>query len=127
MLVASVDSIRSVTLQLNCSGTRVKYFPVICKGENDSILVEALYIFFFFLVEDILKFPITVNVKSIACEKTPWELYYILLRKKEKYILSDIIHMNVYAVLSCFSLVWLFVTPWTIAHQAPLSMEFPGK
>ena len=22
------------------------------------------------------------------------------------------------------SCVWLFVTPWTIAHQAPLSMEF---
>ena len=22
------------------------------------------------------------------------------------------------------SRVWLFVTPWTVAHQAPLSMEF---
>ena len=28
------------------------------------------------------------------------------------------------AILSCFSCVWLFVTLWTIAHQAPLSMEF---
>ena len=27
-------------------------------------------------------------------------------------------------VLHC---VWLFVTPWTAAHQAPLSMEFPRK
>ena len=27
-------------------------------------------------------------------------------------------------VLSCFSRVWLFVTPWTIAWQAPLSMGF---
>ena len=27
-------------------------------------------------------------------------------------------------VLSCFSSVWLFETPWTIAHQAPLSMGF---
>ena len=27
-----------------------------------------------------------------------------------------------------FSHVWLFVTPWTVANQAPLSMEFsPGK
>ena len=25
-------------------------------------------------------------------------------------------------VLSCFSCVWLFATPWTVAHQAPLSM-----
>ena len=27
-------------------------------------------------------------------------------------------------VLSQFSCVWLFVTPWTVAHQAPLSMGF---
>ena len=27
-------------------------------------------------------------------------------------------------VLSCFSSVWLFVTPWTVAHEAPLSMGF---
>ena len=27
-------------------------------------------------------------------------------------------------VLSCFSRVQLFVTLWTIAHQAPLSVEF---
>ena len=26
--------------------------------------------------------------------------------------------------LSCFSHVWPFATPWTIAHQAPLSMGF---
>ena len=29
--------------------------------------------------------------------------------------------------LSCFSRVELFVTPWTVAHQAPLSMEFPRQ
>ena len=31
------------------------------------------------------------------------------------------------AVLSHFSCVWLFVTLWTVAHQAPLSMDSPGK
>ena len=30
-------------------------------------------------------------------------------------------------VLSCFSCAWLFVTPWTVAHQAPLSMGFSGQ
>ena len=29
--------------------------------------------------------------------------------------------MNKWELLSC---VWLFVTPWTVAHQAPLSMGF---
>ena len=28
------------------------------------------------------------------------------------------------SMLSCFSHVWLFVTPWTVACQAPLSMGF---
>ena len=30
-------------------------------------------------------------------------------------------------VLSCFSCVQLFVTPWTVVHQAPLSMRFSRK
>ena len=30
-------------------------------------------------------------------------------------------------MLSCFSCVRLIVTPWTVAHRAPLSMGFPGK
>ena len=30
-------------------------------------------------------------------------------------------------VLSCFSHVRLFVTPWTVARQAPLSMGFPRQ
>ena len=30
-------------------------------------------------------------------------------------------------VLSRFSCVWLFVTPWTVALQAPLSMDSPVK
>ena len=30
---------------------------------------------------------------------------------------SQILYM-----LSCFSHIWLFATPWTVAHQAPLSM-----
>ena len=29
--------------------------------------------------------------------------------------------------LSCFSRVQLFAIPWTIAHQAPLSRDSPGK
>ena len=30
-------------------------------------------------------------------------------------------------MLSCFSHVWLFVTPWTVAHQASLSMRFTSQ
>ena len=30
-------------------------------------------------------------------------------------------------MLSCFSHVQLFETPWTVAHQFPLSIEFPRQ
>ena len=29
--------------------------------------------------------------------------------------------------MSTYSVVQLFVTPWTVAHQAPLSIDSPGK
>ena len=29
--------------------------------------------------------------------------------------------------VSRFSCIWLFVTPWTVARQAPLSMDSPGE
>ena len=32
---------------------------------------------------------------------------------------------NIYITMQChFSHVWLFATPWTVAHQVPLSMGF---
>ena len=41
------------------------------------------------------------------------------------HILCSLCHsFFILAVLSHFSHVWLFVTPWTVAHQAPLSMGF---
>ena len=43
------------------------------------------------------------------------------LDKQDGYVL---VHA---CMLSCFSHVWLFVTLWTEAHQAPLSMEFPRQ
>ena len=34
---------------------------------------------------------------------------------------------NCVCMLSCFSHVQLFPNPWTVAHQAPLSMGFSGQ
>ena len=50
------------------------------------------------------------NFKNFFEKKKPW-------KKK-----SICVHMHV-CVLSHFSRVQLFVTPWTVAHQVPLSME----
>ena len=71
------------------------------------------------------KIPYNCQCEEYSLWEDPMRtVLYIIGKKKEKYISSDIIGMNVCAMLSCFSFVWLFVTPWTIAHQAPLFMEF---
>ena len=41
--------------------------------------------------------------------------------KQKKYMKKDFFHS---CMISCFSCVGLFVTLWTVAHQAPLSMGF---
>ena len=38
--------------------------------------------------------------------------------------ISNLFSTTLGCVLSCFSHIWLFMTPWTVAHQAPLSIGF---
>ena len=42
----------------------------------------------------------------------------------QPYFLNLTVSYEGCAVLSCFSLLLLFATPWTVAHQAPLSKGF---
>ena len=52
---------------------------------------------------------------------------YIVKQKKDYQAantLFTILYIKITSVLSHFSHVQLFATPWTIAHQAPLSMGF---
>ena len=53
--------------------------------------------------------------------------FYIVKQKKDykaANILFTILYIKITSMLSHFSHVQLFATPWTIAHQAPLSMGF---
>ena len=51
-------------------------------------------------------------------------IYFFFLLIKQATTSKDFcIFLHAYT-LNCFSRVWLFVTPWTIAHQVPLSMGF---
>ena len=51
---------------------------------------------------------------------------FSLKKKKSKYPHPSLLHLSyrLSCTLSHFSHVWLFSTPWTVAHQAPLSMGF---
>ena len=52
----------------------------------------------------------------------------MIQEQQEQYpISSDNLYPGGTCVLSHFSRVQLFVTPWTVARQAPLSMGFPRQ
>ena len=44
-----------------------------------------------------------------------------------KLLLKSLFCVVLFVVVQLLSLVQLFATPWTVAHQAPLSMEFPRQ
>ena len=53
----------------------------------------------------------------------PFSILHHFVHSQEWYVVGN--HQyNATRMLSCFSHVWLFVTLWTVAHQAPLSMRF---
>ena len=55
-------------------------------------------------------------------EELRWPfIHYLIFGCCLKYRLSVVLAK---CILSHFSSVWLFVTPWTVAHQAPLSLGF---
>ena len=89
------------------------------------ITTEARYLIFspepFFNYKDL----INSNKKRYTPLWIPalCQLYFYIINHSITCILSNV-HM---CLLSRFSRVWLFVTPWTIAFQAPLSLEFSSQ
>ena len=62
-----------------------------------------------------------LTVLGLHCCQSSWLLILQFpgLNKEKRYSLSILV-----SVLSRFSYVWLFATPWTVDHQAPPSMSF---
>ena len=52
---------------------------------------------------------------------------FTYLKGLHKLINGCAIHLLCACVLSCFCHVWLFVTPWAVAHPAHLSVGFPRQ
>ena len=62
--------------------------------------------------------------KKLYCITKFWELWWIQFNWEVLWSPHQIVIAVVDQSLSC---VRLFATPWTVAHRAPLSMDFPGK
>ena len=98
----------------------------------DGCVRSLFFSFFFFLVSEYFQ-NLYQSLIPVFC---PFLVLYI----KESYIYSKIIHMElealgcgrhfrtnfiIYINKSCLiTKLCLFVTPWTVTHQAPLSMGF---
>ena len=55
-------------------------------------------------------------------------VFYVLF--VQKYYKSSTVQYYSRSLVGCArvpSRVWLSVTPWTVVHQAPLSVNIPGK
>ena len=63
--------------------------------------------------------PHLPNINLSNCKSLQWTTTFSHWLPKEHFSST-----NHACVLSCFSHVQLFATPWTLAHQAPLSMGF---
>ena len=83
-----------------------------------------------FLSDSVPLFPL--DIRDIISVSVVWE------RQREKNrIFDDLFSINIYLSINrngqregcacVFSRVWLFATPWTATHQAPLSMRFPRQ
>ena len=83
------------------------YFLIkVCIKPQDA----SCYFLFFFFLQSTVDLQCCANFRYTA----KWFIYiYVCVYK---YIYT--------CMLSCFSHVWLFTTPQTVAHQAPLSMGF---
>ena len=73
---------------------------------------------------------ILLHIKGKLIKNWTAILVYLLscIARKLKKKIPDINHPITNCVrVKSLSHVWLFATPWTIAHQAPLSMRFPSQ
>ena len=61
------------------------------------------------------KYPTSWREAWMMSQKYKWIFSYVWLRSLSKNNWKSLSH------------VWLFVTPWTTAHQAPLSTGFPRR
>ena len=73
------------------------------KWKFHLFILHVLYLLFFF-------------IEDSFCKCSFW--------RKKNHFIQWVEWLSLACVL-CH--VWLFVTPWTIAHQAPLSMRFPRQ
>ena len=81
--------------------------------------VEIIYLFYFFLPAYsglLILFMVSFNI---------WKFLYKWISQSFKAHLLYILHCKIpRALVLLFSHIWLFMTTWTVAHQAPLSVEF---
>ena len=66
------------------------------------------------------------KLKEIVMDKEAWRAVVHGVTKSWTR-LSDWTELNIVVTAQSLSLVQLFAAPWTVAHQAPLSTEFPRQ
>ena len=82
--------------------------------------------FFLYILRIILTFSIKIPARILIDILLVFNAFYHIL---DYLCIRNIdLYYNIYwCVLSCLNCVWLFATPWTVAHQVPLSLGYSSK
>ena len=84
------------------------------------------YLFYFFLpAYSGLLFMVSFNIWKFLYKRISQSFKAPLQQQQQKAHLLYVLHYKIpRALVLLFSRICLFMTPWTVAHQAPLSVEF---
>ena len=75
-------------------------------------------------IETIGKVSSIVQISGDVIERQDWVAFSWLVHYSQGWCLFWWSHLCLWSSCSVASRVWLFATPWTIAHWAPLCLEF---
>ena len=109
-------------MPFTCAASTPWYFP---PSKNSKLLSMSFCLSLLAPPSKIL--PHVVLTGKLVWDILPLSLYFLAPNKLVPSYLPRRLFPQFFSCAclpSCFSRVWLFVTLWTVAHQAPLSMGF---
>ena len=93
------------------------------KSESSSIFILIFFLVVLWIIEGYWSFQFDIWLgwycKQDIMVHNIFKVYSLFSK-----MLLCFLHLSFLCMLSCFGCVWLFVTPRTVACQAPLSMGF---
>ena len=124
---------RSHVATMNLRGSQYKQSCVLSIRYHPEFNNFLFFLFLFFQMVPAKFLYCTVTIFLFGVNKGVGRLWYhvnpFYFSNSVPFVLASMngVCLTVAVLISRFSCVWLFATPWTVPHQAPLSWNSPSK